>query len=262
MIHRAEHAEGFTTISNALLRDDSLGFEARGFLSYMLTMSDDWVFSIKGLAFQTNLAEWKVMQLVTKLKKAGYIIQRRAKNEKGQFTTCDWDLYEVPQSIVRKNHTQEKPQCGKTTVKKNQTKDDPQCGKILPIRNTNSKEIPIERNNKGKEEKAAPFAHILEPLSPELQKVFSDFVQMRKTIKAPLTEKALDLAIKKAYKLADDDPQKVKAIVEQSILNSWRGLFALKENEGHCAPPEPTNEIDWDEVTRLAYQIKEEGGTA
>lgn len=261
MIYRTEHAEGFTTINNALLRDESLDFEARGFLSFMLTMSDDWVFSIKGLSYQTNLAEWKVMQLVTKLKKAGYIVQHRAKNEKGQFTTCDWDLYEVPQSIVRKNHTKEKPQCGKTTVKKNHTKVEPQCGNISPIRNTNIEEIPIERKNKGKEEKAAPFAHLLEPLSPELRESFESFIQMRKTIKAPLTEKALDLAIKKAFKLADNDPDKVKAIVEQSILNSWRGLFALKDNAGHCAPPVKENEIDWDEVERLATE-NQKGGIA
>ena len=71
----------------------------------------------------------------------------------------------------------------------------------------------------------------MKPLSPELKETFEEFIKMRKAIKAPMTAKALDLAIKKAEKLGGGDPDKMKAVIEQSIMNSWKGLFALKEPE-------------------------------
>lgn len=56
---------------------------------------------------------------------------------------------------------------------------------------------------------------------------WSDYVAMRKSMKAPLTPKAQSLAIAKLADLAraGHDPG---AVLEQSILNSWRGLFELK----------------------------------
>lgn len=64
-----------------------------------------------------------------------------------------------------------------------------------------------------------------------LNKVFMDYLQMRKTIKKPATENAINLAISKLEKLANSDEEKIK-ILEQSILNSWQGLFELKNEKG------------------------------
>lgn len=61
------------------------------------------------------------------------------------------------------------------------------------------------------------------------REAWDGFVAMRRSIKAPLTPKAQSLAIAKLADLAraGHDPGKV---LEQSILNSWRGLFELKGN--------------------------------
>ena len=50
-------------------------------------------------------------------------------------------------------------------------------------------------------------------------------------IKAPLTNKALELSISKINKLAPGDIEKQKEIIKQSIMNSWKGLFPLKEDK-------------------------------
>ncbi len=54
---------------------------------------------------------------------------------------------------------------------------------------------------------------------------------MRKKMKAPPTEHAQDLLVRKIIKLRGEghDPE---AVVEQSIMNSWKGLFPLKDTEG------------------------------
>ena len=137
MIHRAEHKDNFTTIANATIRDTNLSDGAKAILFFMLSCSDDWDFSIKGLAHVFGLAERTVMRRITELKKAGYIRQRRIQNQNGIITGCDWDIFEVP-SI----HSDTKPQCGSNhSVDETTVWSKPQCGNLSPIRNNNSKEI-------------------------------------------------------------------------------------------------------------------------
>ena len=65
----------------------------------------------------------------------------------------------------------------------------------------------------------------------ELNKTFSDYVDMRKKIKAPMTEQAIKLAKSSLHKLSGGSKETALLILEQSIMNSWKGLFALKEDK-------------------------------
>ena len=63
----------------------------------------------------------------------------------------------------------------------------------------------------------------------ELLKALYDFAEMRKAIKKPLpTEHAKELLLSTLAKLTSDSKTKI-AILEQSILNNWQGVFELKE---------------------------------
>jgi len=57
-------------------------------------------------------------------------------------------------------------------------------------------------------------------------KTFKDYLQMRKEIKKPASQKAQELALKELHKY---DIQIAIKILEQSILNSWQGIFPLKQ---------------------------------
>lgn len=61
----------------------------------------------------------------------------------------------------------------------------------------------------------------------KLRKTILAFKDMRKTIKKPLTDHALKLLLNKLDKLEDSDSGKI-AVLEQSIMNSWQGVFELK----------------------------------
>jgi len=62
----------------------------------------------------------------------------------------------------------------------------------------------------------------------EILSEWNAYVDMRKKIKKPMTDKAALLALKKLNELAPDDYEKQKAILNQSVFNSWQGLFPLK----------------------------------
>ena len=62
----------------------------------------------------------------------------------------------------------------------------------------------------------------------ELREALIDFIKMRKAIKSPATDRALKGILNKLDQLASDDKNKI-GILEQSIINSWKGVFPLKE---------------------------------
>jgi DNA-binding Lrp family transcriptional regulator len=172
MIHRIEHKDNFTTIANATIRDTDLSEGARILLLYMLTCSDDWKFSVKGLAKVFGITERTVMRRITELKKAGYIRQRRIQNQNGIITGCDWDIFEVP-SI----HSDTKPQCGSNhSVDKTTVWSKPQCGNLSPIRNNNSKEITKSKKEqhckKARAKKLGIYQNVL--LTDSEQKILCD----------------------------------------------------------------------------------------
>lgn len=76
----------------------------------------------------------------------------------------------------------------------------------------------------------------------ELQKTFMDYLELRASIKAVNTERAIKLLITNLDKLASDNKTKIK-IIEQSIMNSWKGVFPLK-NEFN--KKEVKQEMEWD----------------
>jgi hypothetical protein len=63
-----------------------------------------------------------------------------------------------------------------------------------------------------------------------LQERIKDFQEMRKAIKKPMTDRALELILKKLDTFAQTDDEKI-AILEASIANSWLGVFPLKEDK-------------------------------
>ena len=98
-------------------------------------------------------------------------------------------------------------------------------------------------NNKASDEtRPAPKKKVLQhyPEDEELDAVFRDFMEMRKKIRKPMTDRAITLLKNKLKGLATVngafDRELAIAILNQSILNSWQSVFPLKEDYGRKAP--------------------------
>lgn len=96
-----------------------------------------------------------------------------------------------------------------------------------------SKKVSSGNNARAKE---PSFDEILDSVevikdNPELREAFVNFIKMRKVIKAQLTNRGLELAINRAFELAKGNPQKMIAVVNQSVERSWRGIFELTEDK-------------------------------
>ena len=158
MIYRDEHNNNFTTVSNDIIRSD-LSDGAKVLLLFMLSCNDDWNFSLKGLSYSLELSERTVSDRLSELKQAGYIRQKRSKNQKGQFDSCSWNVYENPLTTPQKNHTVEKVRYGE-----NHTAEKPHRGETTVKKTAVIKEIPIVRNTNNKEipkRVYGEFSHVL-----------------------------------------------------------------------------------------------------
>ena len=87
-----------------------------------------------------------------------------------------------------------------------------------------AKRLPQDRLDKDRLDKDKKYY----PNDEKLNDVFAEYVAMRKKLKKPMTDRAVELAKKKLNDLSGGDNDKAIKILEQSIMNSWQGLFELK----------------------------------
>ena len=78
----------------------------------------------------------------------------------------------------------------------------------------------------------------------ELKTTIYDFIKMRKTIKKPITDKALNLTLNKLTKISVNEQIQIE-VLNQSIFNSWQGIFEIKEEtfKGKTFDIKPQNKI-------------------
>lgn len=97
---------------------------------------------------------------------------------------------------------------------------------------TSNTDIEEEVNNKriDKNNKKEKTDFDLSEFSEELKQAFEDFIEMRKLIKEPMTQRAFVLLKKQLSKLADSDSTKIE-IINQSVLNNWKTVYPLKEQQ-------------------------------
>ena len=92
---------------------------------------------------------------------------------------------------------------------------------------------------------------------PLLNDAFEDYVDMRKKIKSPMTDRASELAKKNLMELSGGDISRAIAIVNQSIMNSWKGLFPLKEPQGSSPPAKPKLKNRFNDFEQRQYDMEE-----
>ena len=89
------------------------------------------------------------------------------------------------------------------------------------------KETPTESVSKKKTSKKESPVYF--PQDELLEKTFQDYILTRKQIKAPMTDRAIELAINKLNDLSNGDNNRAVKILERSIMNGWKGLFPLDD---------------------------------
>ena len=221
----------YTVMSNAHLHDKRLSLKAVGLLSIVLSLPDDWHYTINGLVGSVKDGKDSVESAIKELKKNGYLrVDKIYPNGNCNRIQYQYTFFEKPQEVVFQplenqdvenleveSQVFENPHAYINTNKQSTNK---QNTKEL---NTNEYK---EKNNK-KESVNSVIAEYTE--NKDLQDALHGFVEMRNKARKPLTARAMKLSLNKLNELALDDVTKI-AIVNQSIVHSWSTFYKLQNN--------------------------------
>ena len=146
-VFRVERNTGYTVMSNHHLRNKELSLKAKGLLSQMLSLPEDWDYTLAGLSYINRESIDAIRTAVWELEKAGYITRRQGRDEKGKMTAIEYTIYEQPQPPaldcpVLENPTADNP------ILENPTPDNPTSENPMQLNKD------IQKTNLSKKEKS------------------------------------------------------------------------------------------------------------
>ena len=159
-VFRIEKTRDYTVMSNHHLRDKSLSLKAKGLLSLMLSLPEEWDYTTKGLARICKDGVDSICAGVRELEEQGYVIRERVRNANGQLGAIEYTILEQPRTSqperekpgrenpvqanpVLENPAQEKPEQGNPAQLN--TKESSNYGSITDLSNTEVSN-PIQSN--------------------------------------------------------------------------------------------------------------------
>lgn len=132
---RVNKTADYTVISNTHFKEKEMSLKAKGLLSLMLSLPDDWDYSIAGLTALSKDGKDSVMNALTELEEFKYLKRTKLTDEKGRFAGYDYDIYEKPFT--------EKPQEVKPYAENPNTEKPPQLNTNI----SNTKELKTNKSN-------------------------------------------------------------------------------------------------------------------
>jgi DnaD/phage-associated family protein len=110
VIFRVQKTENYVVLDKGFLNDSRLSWRAKGLLAYMLSLPNDWLFSISDLAIRSKCGRDTTANIIKELTNAGYIHKEQGRTNLGKFGKMDLLVFETPQSApFTENQVTENP---------------------------------------------------------------------------------------------------------------------------------------------------------
>ena len=96
-VFRIERTRDYTVMSNHHLRNANLSLKAKGLLSMMLSLPEDWNYTTRGLAKICKEGVDAIGAALRELEAAGYIVRHKMRDRQGRISDTEYVIYEQPQ---------------------------------------------------------------------------------------------------------------------------------------------------------------------
>lgn len=225
MVIRVNKNTNYTVMSNYHLQDKKLSLKAKGLLSVLLSLPEDWNYTIQGLISICKENETSVKSALKELKEHKYLkIDKILPNkENGGKYEYIYNIFEQPFEFqeVENQEVENQPL-------ENLPLENHPLYKYTKKQNTNKQNT----NEYKKERKKETYNDILSDVQDEeLKELYVEFIKMRKLSKAPMTDKALKMLIKRCETLKPNNIAIQKEMLETAIINNWKSVYPIKQNE-------------------------------
>ena len=218
---RVHKTGNFTVMSNYHFKERKMSLKAKGLLSLMLSLPDDWDYSVAGLTTLSKDGKDGVMTALAELEKFGYLSRTRQVNDKGQFDGIEYNIYESP----KENPVAENP------ILDNPIEEKPNAEKPQQLNTYHIKDL----SNK--------ILYLVNTKDAELLALYEEYINIRKSMKSPLTEPGLDRLVKRAKKLSKGQVRIEKEMLAAAIRNNWKDIYLPREEEMKIIKEEGLEEL-------------------
>lgn len=214
-VMRIHKNNNFTVMSNYHFKEKGLSLKAKGLLSLMLSLPDDWNYTVSGLVKLSKDGKDGVMSALVELEQFGYLTRQRIQNDRGQFSGIEYNIFEQPQ--------REKPLAEKPILDNPIAEKPPQLNTNL----LNTKELNTDNLY------ILDYENILDKKvnSEMLKGLYKEYIKLREDIEAPLNDTGLIKLIDRCDRLSNGDIVLQMAMVEASIINSWKNVYLPNEQD-------------------------------
>lgn len=229
MADKDKYLKDYTMIHNIIIRTEKLDVYQKSCINNILSNEDNFKMSLNALAKRVPASKNKCIQVINTLKEISVISVNKVKTPNG-----DWDsniykvnleeLFNYLEVVINSDNVVFNKDYVVIDKNNGSNSDGLEVVHEMGTKNTNK-----NTNIGNKKEKESSIDKIINSYTGnlELRNTLKEFLKMRKSIKKPMTDQAMKLLINKLDKLGSNDNEKIE-ILNQSIFNSWQGIFELK----------------------------------
>lgn len=226
-IVRVHKTGNFTVMSNFHFKEKAMSLKAKGLLSLMLSLPDDWNYSISGLVRLSKDGKDGVMSALAELEKFGYLKRTKLINDKGQFSGVEYNIYEQPQ---RDKPSAENPNSANQNEEKANAEDPPQL--ITNELRTDNKELKELKTKEKIDINIGDYLPLLEDIKDDqLRNLYVDYIEMRRNMGSPITQRGLSMLITRCERISAGHREKQKRLLEMAIINGWKNVYEPEVDE-------------------------------
>jgi len=263
-------AKGFTSMLNIHLQDSRLSLKAIGLMSKMLSLPDNWDYSVAGLAAICKEGEKAIRSALDELETYGYLTRQQSHNKAGRFSNTIYTLYEDPKEnptktpCAQKGETVNKTPCAQKRRAVNGREKNTNINTINYVNSikVSTKAKTQKKNTSPKKRESYDDILTAEIESPEVRAALIEYIKARKMQKKSLTNYALKKLIKDLKTMSIDPVEQIK-IIDAATVNGWGCFYPSRAAEKQNTKKndfKKFNQRDYSKEQTAALEVKLLGG--
>ena len=263
---KSGRTKGFVVLFRSAAQDERLSLEARGLFALMVSLPENWSYTVAGLAKKAGCGREKARRLLQELQTVGYLVREQSHDGGGKFSGAVYVLQdeaplpENPSNGEAENAPlPEKPTTDEPSTAEPSTGIAPEKNKELKTPEEKEPPKAPQRGRRGSKydlaEDAKPLLQAYVAGDQELHRMLGEFIKLR----AINSREAIKRLLNRLDKLSGGDRGIKLQLLDQSITSSWKSVFPLRGKEGQtpqAAPPQrPAETRRWHTEVRDGEEV-------
>ena len=267
---KSGRTKGFVVLFRSAAQDDRLSLEARGLFALMVSLPENWSYTVAGLAKKAGCGREKARRLLQELQTVGYLVREQSHDGGGKFSGSVYVLQDeapLPENPsngeTKTSPLPEKPTTAEPSTAGPSTENAPEKNKELKTPEEKEPPKAPQRGRRGSKydlaEDAKPLLQAYVAGDQELHRMLGEFIKLRVELQAINSREAIKRLLNRLDKLSSGDRGIKLQLLDQSITSSWKSVFPLRGKEGQpaqAAPPQrPAETRRWHTEVRDGEEV-------